>query len=231
MIPRSSLFSRQLSLRGVFGLVVLAAIGMSIMHYIRREDRIRKNRLRFEVAAAALTSHRMDTSRLPDPSLYIEGRRVAPSWRSILVDYLDTGMWGGQRNRVPTAADAEFVFCRDGESGVSVMAVVGPGTAFGDSATSATSAALPADLILCVEVVGAENTWPEPVDFDVRWLDDPHPTIRIGAPGSDGFHVVFADGSVWRLRSDTPREKLKSFLTVSAAENADRDQTLSPHRL
>ena len=74
----------------------------------------------------------------------------------------------------------------------------------------------------------------EPRDFDIRTM--PHTInapdgkgISSGFPG--GFHVLFADGTVWFLSDKVPFETLQKFFTVGDAEKHDRETLLGPYVL
>jgi hypothetical protein len=44
----------------------------------------------------------------------------------------------------------------------------------------------------------------------------------------DDFCVIFLDGDVWRLRADTPRDRLVQLMTIDGAAANDRDELLEP---
>jgi len=71
-----------------------------------------------------------------------------------------------------------------------------------------------------------------PGDLDIR----PMPR-KIGDPQGisgvvrGGFHVGFADLSVWCLRDDTPFAAVEKFFTIEGAAAHDRESVLGPYRL
>lgn len=111
------------------------------------------------------------------------------------------------------------------------FAICGPGTAFGDGDTEPPRSIndLDEDTILVVEVRNSGIHWMEPGDFDIRTMpqtiNDPDGR-GISSAHESGFHVVFADGTVWYLRNDTPFEELAKFFTVEGAKANDRDRAL-----
>ncbi len=116
-----------------------------------------------------------------------------------------------------------------------VLAVTGPGTAFGERDSPRLSILdLAPDTILLIESKNSGIKWPQPGDVDIRWLRKNYRVDAERTPASiheGGFHVAFADGSAWFLRSDTPFRKLEPFLTVEGARNADREKLLAEFRI
>lgn len=104
-----------------------------------------------------------------------------------------------------------------------VVALVGPGTAFGDG-TSAPSH-VPADTIVLIVTASLDIHWTQSGDLDVR---DVSPCVVEGIDGL-GVHVAFADGEVWYLDRDVPLAVLQQFFTVARASTRDREADLSPH--
>jgi Protein of unknown function (DUF1559) len=115
-----------------------------------------------------------------------------------------------------------------------VFAITGPGTAFGDGDTEKPQRLqdIDADTILLVEVRNSGVHWMEPGDFDIRTMPK---TINvatgkgISSHHAAGFHVAFADGSVWYLKNNVPFEELSKFFTVAGAKEYDRDTVLTPY--
>ena len=84
---------------------------------------------------------------------------------------------------------------------------------------------LPADLLLIVEVRESKTNWMQPGDFDIdnmqRAIDGKG--VCISGFRRPGFHVGFADATVWLLRSGTPFEELSKFFTIESAEMHGRE--------
>ena len=116
-----------------------------------------------------------------------------------------------------------------------MFAITGPGTAFGDGETELPHSLddLDADTIVVVEVRDSAMHWMAPGDFDIRTMPR-----TINAPDGRGissrfragFHVIFADGAVWRLSHDTPPAALEKFFTIEGARRFDRDELLGAYR-
>jgi len=107
-----------------------------------------------------------------------------------------------------------------------VVAVTGPGTAFDEEFTFSLGD-LDDDTILVIDVADSDVHWMEPGDLDVRDLEQ---SVVQGVDG-DGIHVLFADGEVWFLSSQTPLKDLKPFFTVDGARQFDRQDVLAPYAL
>jgi hypothetical protein len=177
--------------------------------------------------------------RLPPASVMNENGVPIASWRQ--VRYIQQMpipenpgprdlSWMDPRYQRLRATPAEL-FCYSGNTFTSVMAVVGPGTAFGADERLLVSE-LPDDCILIVEVYQRKIHWMEPGDLDISALQQPrHAAIRPSNNWGNGFCVGFADGSVWRLRNDTPLDVLTLFCTVEGARKSDRESTLRPYRV
>jgi hypothetical protein len=117
-----------------------------------------------------------------------------------------------------------------------VLAITGPGTAFGDGHEEQPKALkdIPPNVILAVEVRNSGIPWPAPGDFDIRTMPR-----TINAPDGkgissrypDGFHVIFADGKVWFLSDKVPFDTLKQCFTIVDAKKYDREKLLGAYVL
>lgn len=111
------------------------------------------------------------------------------------------------------------------------MAIIGPGTAFGDGfePPKRLEDLDTANTILVVETASSGLHWMEPGDFDIRTMPR---TINnpsghgISSRHRTGFHVVFADGTVWYLSNKTPFDELEKFFTVEGGRAHDREEVL-----
>ncbi len=116
-----------------------------------------------------------------------------------------------------------------------LLAITGPGTAFGDGEERPRSVTdIPAATILVVETRSSGIPWPAPGDFDIRTMPR---TIcapdgkGISSQNKGGFHATFADGQVWLLSEKVPFETLSKFFTTVDAGKHDREQLLGPFAL
>jgi len=115
-----------------------------------------------------------------------------------------------------------------------IMAIVGPGTAFGDNKKQTRLKGLPPNAVLLVESRASGIPWPAPGDFDVRTM--PH-TINaknekgISGQNPGGFVVLFADGQAWFMSEKIPFETLEKFFTIEGAKKHDREKLLGPFAL
>lgn len=113
-----------------------------------------------------------------------------------------------------------------------LLAITGPGTAFGDgTAPPMALKNVPPNTILVVETRASGIPWPAPGDFDIRTMPQ---TINapdgkgISGRSAGGFHLIFADGKLWFLSDKTPFETLSKFFTTTEAGKHDRDELLKP---
>ena len=116
-----------------------------------------------------------------------------------------------------------WIFGRKDGSAI-IVAVGGAGTAYDLGLENLTR--FPRDLILFVETCRVNHNWMEPKDCDLQDFDN-----GVNCASSEyggGFHVCFADGAVWYLRSDVPPQLLRKFLTQDTAALLDRDVILAP---
>ncbi len=115
-----------------------------------------------------------------------------------------------------------------------MVAIVGPGTAFGDGRTRTPVRGMPPGAVLLVESRASGIPWPAPGDFDIRTM--PH-TINAqdgsGVSGQNpgGFVVLFADGQAWFLSEKVPFDTLERFFTIDGAKRHDRERSLGPFAL
>ncbi len=113
----------------------------------------------------------------------------------------------------------------------SVMALVGPGTAFETIQNVhapdlfEAKARECASAILFVEAVNSGVHWGEPGDFDVETV-----TKEQLFPGdTEGILVAFADWSIWYIERTVPMETLKHFMTIESSKEHDREKELTPY--
>ena len=120
-----------------------------------------------------------------------------------------------------------------GSNQAHMIAIVGPDTAFGDGkSTPMKLGECQSNMILIVESRNSGIHWMEPRDFDIRTMPR-----TINAPDGSGiagnfkhgFHVIFADGEVWRIKHTVPFEELEKFFTLESAKRYDREEVLGPY--
>lgn len=237
----------QFGLRSLLlGFVVCALVLGYVVHRSRESDRRRVGHACYQVLLA-LAVHSQSRGRLP-PAVHLDqsGRAIS-SWRFQLCPNLirfrsDTlggyqpvlnAPWDSPANKL--LRDAVWVVFSQRPRGklaqTNVMAITGPGTAFDEGRPWAMDE-LPADTILLAEVRDSGVHWMAPGDLDIRTMPR-----KIGDPRGisgvvrGGFHVGFADLSVWCLRDDTPFAAVEKFFTIEGAAAHDRESVLGPHRL
>ena len=189
---------------------------------------------------------------LPQPVYYLEGDFKKPlySWRLPVANYFSNYNIGVDKNASwNSSANSEWKTIRqhyarggwgngfgpvrseDFPTETSILGVVGTGTAFGDGRESPKSVKeLPNDTILLVQCENTGLHWMQPGDLDVSMMDSEiEAMIAQGELG--GFHVGFADGTVWYLSKETPVSKLRLFFQLEEAESHDRENVLTEYRL
>ena len=166
------------------------------------------------------------------------GRPLA-SWRFQIAPFLETitmnadfgAKWDVPANRWLTFR-AHRVFCLYAGSGqektlrarTNFVAVTGAGTVFENGRTWQREN-IDSDTILVIEVPSSDTLWAEPGDLDVDQL----PENLTKGPAGNGFHVLFADGAVWYLRSEVPLAEVRKFFTVDGAKQYERRVVLGPY--
>jgi hypothetical protein len=116
-----------------------------------------------------------------------------------------------------------------------LLAITGPGTAFGDgTAPPMALKDVSPNAILVVETRASGIPWPAPGDFDIRTMPQ---TINapdgkgISGRNAGGFHVIFADRRVWFLSDKVPFDTLRKFFTTKDAAKYNREELLGPFAL
>lgn len=87
---------------------------------------------------------------------------------------------------------------------------------------------MPASLIVIIEVPDWRLSWMEPGDFNVD-LHEAGDAALFNLSGP-GFHILFADGAIWRVSSRTPKSLLFDCMRVSKTSEARR-ATLHMYRI
>jgi hypothetical protein len=163
--------------------------------------------------------------------------RPTQSWRAAILwvfqDLLSGGVydfsvpWDHPSNAPLASYDttSSFFWCPSGEGrrtkDTDYVAVVGPHTAWPEGRGLKLSEITddPASTVLLIEVADSGIHWMKPEDIT---LDD---LLTRGPSGNHPAHftVLFADGSVRRLRKDIDRATLKALLTIDGGEAIDLD--------
>ncbi len=176
---------------------------------------------------------------LPPPVRRDELGRPLSSWRFQIVPFLEAIMtmevdygqpWDAPVNRWLTL-NTYHIFCfhsdRDSTLGAKTdfAAITGPGTAFEEGRSCRLEEIATTNTILVVEVAEFDVLWAEPGDLQLDHI----PENLTAGPEGDGFHVLFADGTVWFLKPEVPLEEVKKFFTIEGAKHYDREEVLGAY--
>lgn len=246
-------------------LVAILGLGaVWITYFLQARSARRQTWQQFHRVALALWDQRdLGQDHLPYPVVRdLEGqgfhwdpRKVkntgAPlcSWRADLIPSLQC--WAGVRDETqpwnspvndearkwfaPFFSYSSYALSREPDAETNILAVTGPGTAWGDGEEKPKSLIeIPSATILAVEVRSSGIPWMKPGDFDIRTMPQ---TINapdgkgISSRHAGGFHVIFADGEVWFLSDKVPFAALRKFFTLAEAAHADREKEIGPYVL
>jgi len=217
----------------VLSIAILFAVANHLVHTLKRQGRI----TRFLQAMIILENYSLTYRRLPTPTYRDPMGRVLGSWRFATLRFAGwsrwdewpradmNAAWNAPSNRY--IASQRFIYCfasdvlRTEQLDTNIFAVTGPGTAF-DPVRRVTLGDLPPDTIILVEVARSHTHWMAAGDLDIRAVPE---ALTAGVDG-DGFHVAFADCSVWFLRRDVPLADVEKFFTIAGAARYDRNETL-----
>ncbi len=192
-----------------------------------------------KVIASGLRTLESTSGEFPRAVTPATTRRPSHSWRmqlAPLIDYNETDYdyrqaWDSPRNQLLGKRRSRR-YCWDDapqagqELTTNVLGIVGPGAAFDSERSEALTLRDDlADLICAIEVRNSGIHWMQPRDLDYRELTSNVPQL---GTFDDSFHVIFLDGKVWRLRADTPRDRLVLLMTIDGARANDRDELLEP---
>jgi hypothetical protein len=211
----------------------------------RRQENIVHARIlnNFELILSGLSNY-MDANSMGLPMAVTTAADGVPlnSWRFKIIPFLQSwGLkvhtnesWTNSVNSRFRAMPLEIYCWSDPQqsAATNIFAITGPDTMFdGDIAGSVFR--VPLGTIMLMEVADSKTHWMQPGDYDVTKLLAAAGRLGDTVKGimKDRIHILFADGEVWALSSDTPIEALKPFLTITAAKSADREQDLAPYRV
>lgn len=232
--------------------LAIAVIGLLLawgVHRYRQRERRWDRAWCFSQAAIGIRHYCNNNEHtMPPPAtMDEEGNRLC-SWRLVICFYLmefgregprwDTKVgWDDPMNDGALHRSAFYCFS-DSDDGsrcfnTGMLAITGPGTVFDDESPR-NRYDIPDDTILLLPVRDSGIHWMQPGDFQIDTMPR---TINaedgqgISSDFSDGFHVAFADGTVWFLSNRVPFDELEKFFTVESAAKYDRSQVLGPYLL
>ena len=113
-----------------------------------------------------------------------------------------------------------------GETSFQLFPVTGPLTAW--DGQSIPLHQQPREAIVWIAGPSTRTTPIQPNDFAA---DDTALSDVVGAAGSRGIPVAFADGTVWMMRETTPATAIRPFLTRNTLVKLKRDDWLAPFQL
>jgi prepilin-type processing-associated H-X9-DG protein len=179
------------------------------------------------------------------PPAYIPDKNGKPmhSWRVLILPFMEEGQfvysqyrfnepWNSPHNRALAAQMPRVYACPTegafGGSETSYAMIVGPHT-ISDGPTPRTYAAIKDGLsntIMVVEATEAHINWLEPRDLDVEKMQFQigggsnaySRKNEISSPHSNGANVLFCDGSVHFLSSNTSPKKIEAMTTIDGGE-------------
>jgi hypothetical protein len=191
---------------------------------------------------AALRAYHQVHGRYPPPYLADEQGKPEHSWRVLILPYLDERLlhaayrfdepWDGPNNSQLQARMPSVFGSPDDPDGnelgiTAFLAVTGPGTVFppGDGIRLADVRDNLDETLSVVESAEAEILWLEPRDLSITRM-----SFRVNGPAPDSIrrrqsdsppHVLLLDGTVRRLRLDTPPSLLQGMTTIRGFEAID----------
>ncbi|MDZ4784027.1 MAG: hypothetical protein SGJ19_27580 [Planctomycetia bacterium] len=229
------------TLRGLLLLVACAAVAALFVRDRQQAELRSRAFAHMREIALALRTLEGTAGEFPRAVIPVTTGRPSHSWRlqlAPLIDYSEADYdyreaWNSPRNQL-LGQQRNLVYCWDEsphagqEHSTNVLGIVGPGAAFDPQRSEPlTLRADLADLICAIEVRNSDIPWMQPRDLDYRNLlaSDPGRVPQLGA-SDESFCVIFLDGKVWRLRTDTPRDRLVQLMTIDGAIENDRDALL-----
>ena len=219
--------------------VVLATIS-SLIGCAEKESLHNRRQLLIQLGIA-LSTYNEKNGSLPMPCIMSDHERIG-SWRLCITPNAigppSSLPLASDIMNLPWDSDSEVVaewrrfshpsFCRDPKTyDTRIQAVVGSGSAM-EANTPLNK--LPNDAILIIEHPRRSHHWMAPIDFNLSELQGRDKETLDDVFGGS-LDVLFADGSVWTLNSDTPVSVLLMFLHVKESQLSDRDELLSKYRL
>jgi hypothetical protein len=221
----------------VIVVVLAACAGLTLMHY-RAEVQYSRRQFALEEVCRWLMR---GESAIAIPPAVIRAENDEPrfSWRlQLVMDCLPTQT---QLSLHPSWKEAaisgdadrgEMWMTRRAVRGPLMMGLVGNDTVF-DPTTKTFPSRVPPNTILFIEVVRPDVHWMQPADIELDvFLNAPGDKIPdyVQSEVGDGFHVGFADSTVWFMSKDTPASLIADFARISKAEHLDRSTLLSAYR-
>lgn len=237
------------SLRGLLGLVLVAALLSSFISYSANHQRAYRRARHInnlKQLSLALLNYEGAFRDFP-PTAYTDsaGQPIC-SWRALILPFYESSRdrfnfqspWNAPANaKLGGVYRVAFAWDETAEPNealnTNVLGIAGPGALFDDSRRSLLEFGEGSrDLIVLIEVRNSGIHWMQPGDLDYRELVEleRNGKLRLGVM-DDGFCVLFLDGRAWRLRADTPRDLLLKFMTVEGAKANDAEELLGPYRM
>jgi hypothetical protein len=222
-------------------ILLVAAVTLGVMYLVRVSNREMRETLcvnNLRQIGMGLHGFNQSTNHLPR-SVYIDkdGWPLS-SWRFRLIPFLESCMFefdhDGRWDSVGNVCLCESLwstFCLGDKSDdpacleTNVVAVTGQGTPWDEKTITLDD--LSPDTILAIGIAHSGIHWMEPGDISINELPK---SITQGIDG-DGVHVLFMDGTVWKLGPNTPLDVLKTFCTIEGAKTHDRNQLLAPYAI
>jgi hypothetical protein len=226
-------FAAELAMTLLLGLLLLLYAPASRVG--SQLERVPGCREQLRQIALALKQYRAEHGRLPPPYTHDAAGRPLHSWRALILPYLPgTGTvsgryrydepWDGPNNRRLHGESCPAFRCpaddQANASATSYLAVVGPGSAWQQAATTGDAADAP-DRLLVVEVADSAISWYEPRDLAAESLCPAGQSAQAAGKalasrhkdrGNRGAFVIFASGEVRFVEADVRAELLRRWL-------------------
>lgn len=216
-------------------IVACLAGGVTVGVYVLRQWRISERvAIRLHTLILGLDNYWEIHKQLPPTTWTNEHGHVLYSWRVGIMPYMESAPdvawdapWYAPANQEWANLSADcYCVSPDVQRNhhTNIVAVTGPGTAF-DPTRLVRWEELPSDTVLLISVAESGIHWMQPGDISVNKL----PRGITSGVCQEGVHVAFADGAVWFLRQEMPREYLSRFFTIRGATRYDRTTVLAPY--
>lgn len=170
--------------------------------------------------------------KFPQDVLDESGKPIA-SWRlhfpfsgkAATVSINPTEPWTSDAYNIYTQWN-ENLFCFDNRTNTNIVAIKGNDTYYD------VGGIIDHKMIILVEVSNFEKHWMEPGDITIAELKnimDGQSKVKLGTD-SDYFMVMLTNGSLIKLKKETPFEELRPFLTFKESQNADFQSFFKKYR-
>ncbi len=129
--------------------------------------------------------------------------------------------WDDDYNTRYSSQPTEW-YCYGGNAYTNILAITGKGTLFDDEHPGPVDG-VRRDTIILIEARDSKINWMEPKDVAVQ---DLRQGILRGV-STEGVHVGFLDGSVWRLSPNTPVDTVKRLCRTARPDSESREHLLA----